>query len=80
MRVNRTQSNVPSNANPGFKGIRIVAKENKEVKYLYNKVLDMVREERLSGEFATDYIKLNTEKPKIVQQLLDYGIKFIKGE
>jgi len=63
-----------------FGGIRINAAENKEIKYLYNKVLDITRNEKIGGVFATNYITLSTEKSSVVEKLKEFGIKFLKGE
>lgn len=53
--------------------ITIPAKQN--VKYLYNKVLDVVREEKVGGIFANDYIKLDA-KESVLEKLKNFGIKF----
>lgn len=75
MRISKIEQVPP---NPTFGGIKIINKENKEVRYLYNKLLDVVREERVGGLFANDYVTLNTEKPSVVQKLKEFGIKFIQ--
>lgn len=76
MKINKIQQN--DNSNPGFKGIKINAKDNTQVKYLYNKVLDVAKKEHVGGAFATDSITLSTNKPTIMDKLKEFGIKFLQ--
>lgn len=64
---------------------KINGKENKEVKYLYNKVLDSIQEKGVSGNFelGKDVITLSTES-KTTATFLDnafekLGIKLTKS-
>lgn len=66
-------------ANPTFKGLRINANENKKVKFLYNKVLDIVKENKIPATFSTDSIELPRITDKIVSKLKELEIVF-KGE
>lgn len=61
---------------PSFNGVNINAKQNAEVKFLYNKVLDVVRENKIPATFATDYIDLPTTNKTILDKLTEFGIKF----
>lgn len=63
-----------------YTGIKIDAKENNEVQYLYNKVLDVVNEEKVGGVFGVKDITLNTDKPTVIDKLKQFGIKFIKTD
>lgn len=59
-----------------FTGIKINAKANEECKYLYNKVLDVVRENKIPAVFATDHIELPTTTQKILDDLKALSIKY----
>lgn len=69
MQVQKVQS-------PNFTGIKIIAKQNKDIPFLYNKLLDITRKEKVGGIFATDYVQINSESPKIVDILNSLKIKF----
>ena len=60
-----------------FNGIQINAKENKHVKYLYNKVSDVIKEERVGTVFGTDFIT-TSEKPSVLEKLKELGVKFFQ--
>lgn len=63
-----------------YTGIKIDAKENNEVQYLYNKVLDVVNEEKVGGVFGVKDITLNTNKLTVMDKLKQFGIKFTKTD
>lgn len=58
----------------------INASANKEVKYLYNKVLDVVKENKVGAVFETHQITIQSVTDKILKSLNDFKIKFNKGE
>ena len=58
-----------------FTGIKIYGKDNKDVKFLYNKVLDTVQKEKLSAVFKNDVVELPTSN-KLKEILQKLGIKF----
>lgn len=75
---------IPSNVRPfpttpTFGGFRIIAEENKECKYLYNKLIDLVREERVGALFATDFVTISSNKKSIKEKLIKLAIKFVEG-
>ena len=60
-----------------FTGVRINANDSKEVKYSYNKVLDVVRNEHIPATFRPYEIELPNNK-KLEKILEELKIKFIK--
>lgn len=60
MRVERTTP-------VSFRAYQINANQNKQVKFLYNKASDILKQEQQTVIFATDYIKFDkmTEKLKL---------------
>lgn len=81
MRVQRVQQ-----TNTSFKGITIKAEHNKDVKFLYNKVLDVIHLDKLANgggcgaTFTRDTINLATERPTILDKLTELGIKWFKDK
>ena len=59
-----------------FEGVKIIAKDNKEVKFLYNKVVDVVKENKIPAVFATDYIQLPTTTEKILKRLTELNVSY----
>lgn len=58
-----------------FTGIKVYPKDNKDVKYLYNELLDVVREQRLPATFRTDVVELPASN-KVAEILKKLNIKF----
>lgn len=65
-----------------FTGYRIDAKDNKNVKYLYNKACDVLSKEQQTVTYATDYIKFDklTEQMRLAFEKLKIKIKEIKQD
>lgn len=66
---------------PSFQGKYVInMNENKHVKYLSNYLLDIVREEHLPGQFARDFVELNTstivQDKNLQKKLKDLCVKF----
>ena len=58
--------------------MKIHVENNREVKYLYNKVLDVVRKEKLPATFTRDFIDLPRADSKVLEALKAYNIKYSK--
>lgn len=58
-----------------FTGIKVYPSENKDVKYLYNKLLDTVQTEKIPATFKTDVVELPSSN-KLVEILKKLNIKF----
>lgn len=58
-----------------FTGIKIYSKDNKDVKFLYNKVLDTVQKEKLPAVFKNDVVELPTSS-KLKEILQKLGIRY----
>lgn len=52
------------------------AKENIKVPYLYNNVLDIVKECKVPAVFSNDNIEISSVTKDVVKQLKERGIKF----
>ena len=61
-------------------GITILSKDNKQCQYLYNKVSDIVTTNKIPATFSTDYIELPRTNKSILEQLKQFGIKYIEGK
>lgn len=79
MRVNP----ITSTDKVAFRGnpIRINDKDNKEVKFLYNKIQDVIKEERIGAVFnlgSDGFVNIDTPKPTTLEKLKELGIKFVE--
>lgn len=63
-----------------FQAYRIDAKENKNVKFLYNKASDVLEKEKQTVTYATDYIQFDklTEQMRLAFEKLKIKIKEVK--
>lgn len=71
MKVQKIQTQQPK-----FKAIRIVAKENKDVKFLYNKVSDTIQKQGVTTVFTRDYIQMDRLTEYMRAKFEEFGIKF----
>lgn len=62
-----------------FTGIKVYPQENKDVKFLYNKLLDTVQKEKLPATFKTDVVELPTND-RLIEILNKLKIKFRKDK
>lgn len=68
-----------------FNGIKINRIDNKHVKYLDNKIVDIITVDRLTGKggsgaiFTNEYITLASEHKSLLDKIAEAGIKWIKG-
>lgn len=87
MRINRiifttntTQSVTPPyipEKNINFNGIYISSDSNKHIKYLYNDVLDIVKQNKIPAMFGTKGIDLPSVTKNIIDKIKELGIIFI---
>lgn len=61
--------------NTTFTGIKVYPQQNKDVKFLYNKLLDTVQQQKLPATFKTDVVELPSNN-KLKDILAKFGIKF----
>ncbi len=57
-------------------GVNINAAQNKECKYLYNKLLALTNEYKIPANFRTYEVELPTVTKVIIEKLNELGIKF----
>ena len=67
-----------------FNGIKINRVDNKHVKYLDNKIMDIITIDRLTGNggsgatFTNDYITIASEHKSLLDKIIEAGIKWVK--
>lgn len=71
-------SKITTITQPSFTGVKIISKDNKQCKYLYNKVSDIVTTNKIPATFTTEHIELPRTNENILNQLKQLGIKFIQ--
>ncbi len=59
-------------------GIQVLAAKNAKNKYLYNQVMDVVKENHVSATFSNKGIDFSSVTEKIITDLTNLGILFIK--
>lgn len=75
MRITRLENRTPFQAK-----VVINTNANKDIKFLQNKVLDVVRENKVGAVFETHQITVQNVTDKILKSLNEFKIKFTKGE
>lgn len=63
--------------NINFYGIYISNKQNKHIKYLYNYVLDIVRQDKIPAVFDNKGISLSNVTKNIIDKIKKLGIIFV---
>lgn len=64
---------------PSFDGIKINAKENTHCEFLYNKILDVIKEEKVPATIRPYDVFISSEKQSIKDKLTQFAIRFISG-
>lgn len=63
--------------NINFNGVYIPSDSNKHIKYLYNNVLDIVKQNKIPAMFGTKGIDLPSVTKNIIDKIKELGIIFI---
>lgn len=74
--INHTQAK----ANTNFKAINIKAADNAHKKFLYNEVVDLVKEHQVTSVFGPKEIVLNTNAQKTLDKLNKMNVKYTHFE
>lgn len=83
--VNKVSGTVvkPQSDEPTFTGVKINSEDNKHVQYLYNKVVDITKKDRIPAVFNTGVdgtITISPQFTSTLDKLKELGIKFTKTE
>lgn len=59
--------------------VEIPTASNKEISFLYNRALDVMKKNKSAGSFANDKIVIERVNRSGVKELKDAGVKFFVG-
>lgn len=58
-------------------GIKVLARSNNRNKYLYNQVMDVVKNNHMSATFSNEGIDFPSATAKVISDLKNLGIKYM---